>query len=86
VQLFFDVNTDILFLGHWVENGTEFSRMGEDWDRDVVDRSDTQRGMVKMADRMCEDDVMDGSYSTPGTGRRGRGREKWTVKTWGGPR
>jgi hypothetical protein len=58
-QLFFDVNTDILFLGHWVENGTEFSRMGEDWDRDVVDRSDTQPGMVRMADRMLEDDVVD---------------------------
>jgi hypothetical protein len=67
-QLFFDVNTDILFLSHWVENHTEFSRMGEDWDRDVVDRSDTQPGMVRMADRMLEDDVVDGFYRTPGLG------------------
>jgi hypothetical protein len=67
-QLFFDVNTDILFLGHWIENGTEFSRMGEDWDREVVDRSDTQPGMLRMADRMLEDDVVDGFYRTPGLG------------------
>jgi hypothetical protein len=42
--------------------------MGEDWDRDVVDRSDTQPGMVRMADRMLEDDVVDGFYRTPGLG------------------
>jgi hypothetical protein len=68
-QLFFDVNTDILFLGHSVENNTEFSRIGEDWDQDVVDRSDTQAGRVRMVERMWEDDIVDGLYRTPGLGR-----------------
>jgi hypothetical protein len=54
-QLFFDVNTDILFLGHWVENNTELSKIGEDWGRDVVDRSDTQPGMVRIVERMWEE-------------------------------
>jgi hypothetical protein len=42
--------------------------MGEDCGRDVVDRSDTRAGMVRMADRMNDDDVVDGFYRTPGLG------------------
>lgn len=77
-QLFFDVDTDILFSGHWVENCTEFSRICEDWDRDIVDRSDTQLGMGRMVERMDPIGLRDWEVETE--------REMSIVTTWSGLR
>jgi hypothetical protein len=57
--------------------------MDEDWGRDVMDRSDTRAGMVRMANRMNDDDVVDGFYRTPGLGgEKGEGDVDYENVEW----